>query len=114
MVPYNIHARDIFRAYQAWLTEDMEYINNELVTYKMENWAGVIHPNRRDPRLYRINGVKLGFSKWFATAVLRFHKKQREAYVLFCKQLHNFIKLYDTDRYEDTLERNRISKKNKT
>ena len=114
MVPYNIHARDIFRAYQAWLTEDMEYINNELVPYKMENWAGVIHPNRRDPRLYRLNGVKLGFSKWFATAVLRFHKKQKEAYVLFCKQLHNFIKLYDTDRYEDTLERNRINKKNKT
>jgi hypothetical protein len=109
MIPYNIHARDIFRAYQAWLTEDMEYIKKEFVPYKMENSAGLIRPDKKNPQLYRKKGVKLKFSYWFTTAVLRYHKKQREAYVDFCKRQHKFIKLYDPFRYEEKIRRDTIS-----
>jgi hypothetical protein len=109
MIPYNIHARDIFRAYQAWLTEDMEYIKNEFVPYKMENSAGLIRPNKRSPQLYRRKGIKLKFSAWFTTAVLRYHKKQREAYVDYCKRQHEFLKLYDTFRYQEKIKRDTIS-----
>jgi hypothetical protein len=109
MIPYNIHARDIFRAYQAWLTEDMEYIKKEFVPYKMENSAGLIRPDKKNPQLYRKKDVKLKFSYWFTTAVLRYHKKQREAYVDFCKRQHKFIKLYDPFRYEEKIRRDTIS-----
>ena len=122
MVPYNIHARDIFRAYKAWLTEDMEYIKNELVPYKMENSAGLIRPNKKNPQLYRKKGIKLKFSNWFTTSVLRYHKKQREEFVAYCKRQHEYLKLYDQSRYEEkikrdntsqTLQRKNISKENK-
>jgi hypothetical protein len=109
MIPYNIHARDIFRAYQAWLIEDMEYINKEFVPYKMENSAGLIRPDKKNPQLYRRNGIKLKFSAWFTTSVIRYHKKQREAYVDYCKRQHEFIKLYDTFRYQEKIKRDTIS-----
>ena len=109
MIPYNIHARDIFRAYQAWLIEDMEYIKKEFVPYKMENSAGLIRPDKKNPQLYRRNGIKLKFSAWFTTSVIRYHKKQREAYIDYCKRQHEFIKLYDTFRYQEKIKRDTIS-----
>lgn len=105
MVPYNIHARDIFRAYQAWLTEDMDYIKKEFVPYKMENSAGLIRPNKNNPQLYRKKGVKLKFSAWFSTAVLRYHKKQREAFRSYCSRQYELLKLYDPFRFNKKRQR---------
>jgi hypothetical protein len=111
MVPYNIHARDIFRAYQAWLTEDMEYIKKEFVPYKMENYAGLIRPNKKNPQLYRSKGIKRKFSSWFTTSVLRYHKKQREEFVAHCKRQHEYLKLYDPIRYQEKVRRDSAAQK---
>jgi hypothetical protein len=105
MIPYNIHARDIFKAYQAWLTEDMEYIKKELVPYKMENSVGLVRPNKKNPQLYRKNGIKLKFSNWFTVAVIRYHKKQREEFIAHCKRQHQYLKLYDELRYQEKIRR---------
>ena len=109
MSPYLIHARDIFKAYKAWLIEDMDYIKNEFVHYKMENKVGYIHENKQNPTLYKFNGIKKSFSKWFQQSVLRFHKKQVKANLEHAQKVRNFIKLYDEEKYELMIKR---SKKN--
>jgi hypothetical protein len=105
MVPYNIHARDIYRAYQAWLIEDMDYIKKELVLFETKNKAGIV--KKSNPQSYRRRGKKLKFSVWFSGAVLRFHKKQHSAYTEFCKTTYTYIQLYDEERYESTKMRKR-------
>jgi hypothetical protein len=105
MVPYNIHARDIYKAYQAWLIEDMDYIKKELVLFETKNKAGIV--KKSNPQSYRRRGKKLKFSVWFSGAVLRFHKKQHSAYTEFCKTTYTYIQLYDEERYESTKMRKR-------
>ena len=110
MVPYNIHARDIYRAYQAWLIEDMDYIEKELVPFEIKNKAGIIKKN--NPRFYVRKGKKLKFGVWFSNCVLRFHKKQHSAYTEFCKNTYTYIQLYDEERYESTKKRKRENMRN--
>lgn len=105
MSPYLIHARDIFKAYKAWLIEDMEYIKNELVPYKMENKVGYIHKNKQNPTLYKFNEIKKSFSKWFQQSVLRFHKKQVKANLEHSQKERIYIKLYDEEKYESIIKR---------
>ena len=105
MVPYNIHARDIYKAYQAWLIEDMDYIKKELIPLETKNKAGIV--KKSNPQSYRRKGKKLKFSVWFSGAVLRFHKKQHSAYTEFCKTTYTYIQLYDEERYESTKMRKR-------
>jgi hypothetical protein len=105
MSPYLIHARDIFKAYKAWLIEDMDYIKNELVPYKMENKVGYIHKNKQNPTLYKFNGIKKSFSKWFQQSVLRFHKKQVKANFEHNQKERIYIKLYDEEKYELIMKR---------
>ena len=109
MVPYNIHARDIYRAYQAWLIEDMDYIKKELIPLETKNKAGIV--KKRDPRSYRRKGKKLKFSTWFSGSVLRFHKKQRFAYTEYCRNTYTYLQLYDEERYEKTKMRKRENMK---
>jgi len=107
MTPYLIHARDIFKAYNAWLIEDMDYIKNEFAPYKMENKVGIIYKNKQNPTLYKYNNIKKSFSQWFQQSVLRFHKKQVESNLEFTKKERIYIKLYDEEKYELILKRNK-------
>ena len=102
MYPYKINFKDIYEAYQAWLIEDMNYIENNFVAHVNKNKAGV---NRKNPQGYRKKGIKIIFSKWLQKCVVRYHKKQKEAYTEFVKLQHIFIKTYDPDRYHRTLKR---------
>ena len=108
--PYLLHARDLYKAFKAWEIEDMEYIKNELVPYKLENKAGLIHPTTVDPRLYRNEkNVKKRFGQWIGGGVLMFHKKQVNAIKIFNVNSRLFIKLYDPERYEKGLTSSRTS-----
>lgn len=107
MTPYLIHARDIFKAYKAWLIEDMDYIKNEFYQYKMENKVGIIYKNKQNPTLYRFNGIKKPFSQWCQKSVLRFHKKQVKACLEYTRKTRIYIKLYDEEKYELILKRNK-------
>ncbi len=108
--PYLLHARDLYRAFKAWEIEDMEYIKKELVPYKLENRAGLIHPSKKDPRLYRNEkNVKKKFGQWIGGGVLFFHKKQVDAIKIFNVNSRLFIKLYDPERYEQDLTSTRVS-----
>jgi hypothetical protein len=108
--PYLLHARDLYKAFKAWEIEDMEYIKKELVPYKLENKTGLIHPNKRDPRLYRNEkNVKKIFGKWLGESVLRFHKKQVDAIKIYNVNYGLFKKLYDPERYEKDLTNSRVS-----
>jgi len=117
--PYLLHARDLYRAFKAWEVEDIEYIKNELIPYKLENKAGLIHPNAKDPRLYRDKkNIKKKFGRWVDQAIIPFHKKQGIAMKKFLINNYNNIKLYDSERHEENLIRIRASgaknyKKNK-
>jgi hypothetical protein len=45
--------------------EDKNYLNTELIRPKLENRAGLTHPNRRDTTSYRNKkGIKLKFGSW--------------------------------------------------
>lgn len=108
--PYLLHARDLYKAFKAWEVEDMEYIKKELVPYKLENKTGLIHPSKKDPRLYRNEkNVKKRFGQWIGGGVLMFHKKQVDAIKVYNVNSRLFVKLYDPERYEETLVSTRIS-----
>ena len=112
--PYLLHARDLFKAYLAWEKEDMNYIKENFVEYKLERSStGLIHPNKIDPRLYRgRNGKKKIFGRWVNDSVLLYHKKQVEAAKIWTKNRKLFIKIYDPDRYEQNRIKNKEYTKN--
>lgn len=107
--PYLLHARDLYRAFKAWEIEDMDYIKNELVPYEFKNKAGLIHPNKKlDPRSYKNKrNIKKRFGQWVSDAVLFFHKKQVSAIKIYSKNIKLFTKLYNFERYEEVLVKNR-------
>lgn len=107
--PYLLHARDLFKAYQAWEKEDMKYIEENFIPYKLERPStGLIHPNKRDPRLYRDkDGNKKGFGSWVNDCVLLYHKKQVAAIKIWSSNRKKFIRLYDPDRYEKNKIKNK-------
>lgn len=110
--PYLIHARDIFKAYKAWEIEDEDYIKKELTSYKIRNKIGLIYHNKRDPRSYRDKkGKKIAFGWWVNASVMRYHKKQAAASTAYNINYKKFIKLYDPDRYEKILIRDRLQSK---
>lgn len=110
--PYLIHARDIFKAYKAWEIEDEDYIKKELTSYKIRNKIGLIYHNKRDPRSYRDKkGEKIAFGWWVNASVMRYHKKQAAASTTYNINYKKFIKLYDPDRYEKILIRDRLQSK---
>ena len=108
--PYLLNSKDIYKAFKAWEIEDMNYIKNELVPYKLENKAGLIHPNRtKDPRLYTDKkGKKFKFGRWINDYVLRHHKKQGIAMSVYSVNYRFFIKIYDPERYDKNLSRDRV------
>jgi len=108
--PYLLHSKNIYEAFKAWETEDMNYINEEFVSYDLKNKAGLIHPNTRDSRLYRDKkGNKLRFGRWLGDAVLRYHKKQVKAIKTYGINYKLFIKIYDQERYKEILRRDKIT-----
>lgn len=110
--PYALHAREVFKAYKAWEIEDPNYLKDELIEPKIKNSGGLSHPNKRDTRQYRNRkGEKMRFSRWFYDAVLSLHKKQKEAMTDFRCRIRKYIKLFNPDRYQFMLDRDKISSK---
>lgn len=108
--PYLLHSRDIYKAFKAWEIEDMNYLEEDFVPFRIRNKTGLVHPNTRDSRLYRDKrGDKLKFGRWLGDSVLRYHKKQVEAMKVYGINYKLFIKLYDQERYKEILERDKIS-----
>jgi hypothetical protein len=111
--PHVLHARDIYKAYRAWETEDQNYLDTELVKLKLTNKAGLRHPKRRDSRQYRNKkGEKIRFSRWVHDAVLTLHKKQKEAVTDWRKRIRKYIKLFNPERYQFILDRDKKHSKN--
>jgi hypothetical protein len=110
--PYALHAREVFKAYKAWEIEDSNYLEEELIKPKIKNKGGLSHPNKRDTRQYRNKkGEKMRFSRWFYDAVLSLHKKQKEAMTEFRNRIRKYIKLFNPDRYQFMLDRDKVSSK---
>jgi hypothetical protein len=108
--PYLLNSRDIYKAFKAWEIEDMNYIDKEFVTFCARNKTGLVHPNTRDSRLYKDKrGKKLIFSSWVSDSLLRFHKKQVEAVKIYGMNYKLYIKMYDQERYQKILKRDKIS-----
>jgi hypothetical protein len=108
--PYLLNSRDIYKAFKAWEIEDMNYIDKEFVTFCARNKTGLVHPNKRDSRLYKDKrGKKLIFSSWVSDSLLRFHKKQVEAVKIYGMNYKLYIKMYDQERYKEILRRDKIS-----
>jgi hypothetical protein len=108
--PYLLNSRDVYKAFKAWKIEDMNYINEELVSYDVKNKTGLVHPNTRDSRLYNDKrGNKLRFGRWLGDSVLRFHKKQVAAIKIYGINYKLFIKIYDQERYKEMLKRDKIN-----
>ena len=108
--PYLLHSRDIYKAFKAWEVQDMDYIEKEFVSYDLKNKTGLISPNARDPRVYTDKrGKKLIFSSWVSDSLLRHHKKQVAAIKVYGQNYKYYIKLYDPDRYEEILKRDKIA-----
>jgi len=110
--PYALHAREVFKAYKAWEIEDQSYLETELMRTKIKNRGGLSHPNKRDTRQYRNKkGEKIRFSRWFYDAVLSLHKKQKEAVTDWRVRIRKYIKLFNPDRYQFILDRDKVSSK---
>ena len=110
--PHVLHARDIYKAFKAWETEDQNYLDTELVMSKLENMAGLRHPTKRDSRQYRNKkGEKIRFSRWVHDAVLTLHKKQRQAITDWRVRIRKYIKLFNPNRYQFILTRDRVFSK---
>jgi hypothetical protein len=106
--PYKLHARDIYRASEAWKNEDQEYFKKEFVEFKIKNHVGLVHPNKRNPiSYYNKNGKKYSFSYFVWNVVCSYHIKQVEAANDFYKRKRAYIKEYDTDGYEKIILRDR-------
>jgi hypothetical protein len=113
MKPHALHARDIYRAFKAWEIEDQNYLDTELVKPKLTNKGGLRHHNRRDTRQYRNKkGEKIRFSRWVQDAVLTLHKKQKEAVTDWRIRIRKYIKLFNPDRYQFILDRDKKHSKN--
>ena len=111
--PHVLHAKDIYKAYKAWETEDQDYLDTELVKPNLLNKAGLRHHNRRDTRQYRNKkGEKIRFSRWVHDAVLTVHKKQKEAVTDWRKRIRKYIKLFNPNRYQFMLNRDKVHSKN--
>jgi len=111
--PHVLHARDIYKAFKAWEIEDQNYLETELVKPKLINKGGLRHHNRRDTRQYRNKkGEKIRFSRWVHDAVLTLHKKQKEAITDWRKRIRKYIKLFNPDRYQFILDRDKVHSKN--
>lgn len=110
--PYALHAREVFKAYKAWEIEDQSYLETELMRTEIKNRSGLSHPNKRDTRQYRNKkGEKIRFSRWFYDAVLSLHKKQKEAVTDWRVRIRKYIKLFNPDRYQFILDRDKVSSK---
>lgn len=107
--PYELHARDVYKAFKAWEIEDESYLNAELVRPKLENQAGLRHPNKRDTTLYKDkNGNKLKFGQWFYSAVVSHHKKQEKAMKVWRNKTRKLIKLFNPEKYNKIIQKDRI------
>jgi len=108
--PYAFHARDVYRAFKAWEIEDENYLNTELIRPKLENRAGLTHPNRRDTTSYRNKkGIKLKFGSWFYSAVSPHHKKQKRAMTDWWSRIRKYTKLFNPERYIKIIKRDRLT-----
>lgn len=106
--PYALHAREVFKAYKAWEIEDLNYLEKELEKPKLRNIVGLLHPTKRDTRQYRNKkGEKIRFSRWFYDCVLSLHKKQKEAMTDWRVRIRKYIKLFNPDRYQFMLNRDK-------
>jgi len=111
--PHVLHARDIYKAFKAWEIEDQKYLEIELVKPKLINRAGLRHPTKRDTRQYRNKkGEKIRFSRWIHDVVLTLHKKQKEAVTDWRIRIRKYIKLFNPDRYQFILDRDKEYSKN--
>ena len=113
MKPYDLNSRDIYKAFKAWEIEDMHYLRNDLEkpTSKMFMLTGLHHPSKnlkRDLTYYNNKGEKYKFGRFIEEIILPFHKKQREAYLKFKRQMRFFIKMFDKIRHKDNVIKHRL------
>lgn len=113
MKPYDLNSRDIYKAFKAWEIEDMHYLRNDLEkpTSKMFMLTGLHHPNKnlkRDLTYYNNKGEKYKFGRFIEEIILPFHKKQREAYLKFKRQMRFFIKMFDKIRHKNNVIKHRL------
>ena len=117
MKPYVINSRDIYKAFKAWESKDVEYLKNEIERPLSEMFkiTKLKHPtkNLKQELTYNDNkGLKLKFGRFIETVIVPFHKKQRKAYLEQRKKIKFFIKTFDKARYKDRLLKQRISVSN--
>lgn len=98
--PHVIHARDVYKAYQAWLNEDQNYIDTEL-TPADKNWEFGNSSKLRPISFFDKKGNKLKFGRFFKKAVIGRHKKQREIMKNHHKNLVLWTKEYAPEFYEE-------------
>lgn len=113
MKPYDLNSRDIYKAFKAWEIEDMHYLRNDLEkpTSKMFMLTGLHHPSKnlkRDLTYYNNKGEKYKFGRFIEEIILPFHKKQREAYLKFKRQMRFFIKMFDKIRHKNNVIKHRL------
>jgi hypothetical protein len=107
--PYTFHARDVYKAFKAWETEDENYLNTQLIK-KLKNRAGLVHPNRRNTTLYKNKkGLKSKFGYWFHSAVVPNHIKQKKAMSDWGSRIRKYTKLFNPERYIKIIKRDRIA-----
>jgi hypothetical protein len=113
MKPYDLNSRDIYKAFKAWEIEDMHYLRNDLErpTSKMFMLTGLHHPSKnlkRNLTYYNNKGEKYKFGRFIEEIILPFHKKQREAYLKFKRQMRFFIKMFDKIRHKNNVIKHRL------
>mgnify|MGYP002622718182 CR=1 FL=1 len=99
-LPYVVHARDIYKAYQAWLHEDEDYIDQCMTPPDGKQKERVSYYNKK-------TGKKLDFGKWLRSAVLRRHIKQDEINKVYIRNIKRWTKEYAPEYYEDYLAQQR-------
>ena len=113
MKPYDLNSRDIYKAFKAWEIEDIHYLRNDLEkpTSKMFMLTGLHHPSKnlkKDLTYYNNKGEKYKFGRFIEEIILPFHKKQREAYLKFKRQMRFFIKMFDKIRHKNNVIKHRL------
>ena len=105
--PYELHARDIYKAAEAWKNEDWDWVRANCILKRKYRFLTIDKLKRMKQSIgpsFWFGGKKMGekkkFSRWFRSAVLFNHKKQIEARRDFTRRIMEYKRIY-TDPYFD-------------
>lgn len=105
--PYELHARDIYQAAEAWKNENWDWVRANCVLKRKYQLLTIDKLKRMKQSIgpsFWFGGKKMGekkkFSRWFRSAVLFNHKKQIEARRDFTRRIMEYKRIY-TDPYFD-------------